>query len=101
MNSRLEGFMDCAGRAVVDGFRVVWQPDADSSTQRGNMEPDNRPGRFGYFAAAALAIAGVVAPVLLVLNLLSKVDGGDQFIVPGSHAFVVQQPGKHLVWNDF
>jgi uncharacterized membrane protein len=65
------------------------------------MQPDARPGRFGYFAAIAFAIAGVAATVLLVLNLVSKFDAGDQFIVPGSHAFVVEQPGKHLVWNDF
>jgi uncharacterized membrane protein len=65
------------------------------------MEPADRPGRFGYFAAAAFAIAGVAAMVLLVLNLLSKMDAGEQFVVPGSHSFVVQEPGKHLVWNDF
>src|SRR6478609_4968661 len=97
MNSRFVGFMSRRAREL----RVVWQSNADSSTRRRNMEPADRPGRFGYFAAAAFAIAGVAARALLVLNLLSKMDPGEQFVVPGAHSFVVQAPGKHLVWNDF
>lgn len=64
------------------------------------MQPDTRPGRFGYFAAAAMAIAGVAAAVALVFQLLSVVDKGQQFLVPGKTAFDVEHPGKHLVWND-
>ncbi len=64
------------------------------------MQADTRPGRFGYFAAAAIAIAGVAIAVALVFNLLSVIDRGQQFLVPGKHAFDVELPGKHFIWND-
>ena len=65
------------------------------------MQTDARPGRIWYFAAVALGVAGIAACVLLVLHFLARLDTGDQFIVPGSHAFVVEKTGKQLVWNDY
>jgi len=67
----------------------------------GKLQPDARPGRFGYFVAIAIAAAAIAACVLLIVNFLSTLDAGAQFIAPGSHAFVIEHPGKQLVWNDY
>jgi len=64
------------------------------------MQTDTQPSRFGYFAAGAIVIAGIVAAVALVIHLVSVIDEGQQFLAPGKLAFDVEHPGKHLVWND-
>ena len=64
------------------------------------MQADTRPGRFGYFAAGAIVIAGIAAAVALVFQLMSVIGDAQQFLAPGKHAFVVEHPGKHVVWND-
>jgi len=65
------------------------------------MQADVRPGRSGYFAAAAIVIASIAAAVALVFNLLSVIGEAQQFLAPGKHVFDVERPGKHLVWNDY
>jgi uncharacterized membrane protein len=64
------------------------------------MPADTRPGRFGYFAAAAIVIAAIAAAVALVFNLFSVIGEAQQFLAPGKLVFDVARPGKHLVWND-
>src|SRR5258705_12453255 len=64
------------------------------------MQAETRPGRFGYFAAGAIVIAGIAGAVALVFQLMSVIGEAQQFLAPGKHAFTVDHPGKHVVWND-
>jgi uncharacterized membrane protein len=67
----------------------------------GNMPIETRPGRFGYFAAAALAVGGVVACVVIIIWFVARFDGGARFVVPGSHVITVEKAGKQVIWNDY
>jgi uncharacterized membrane protein len=65
------------------------------------MQNENRPGRFGYFAAVAIAVGGVVACAALVVLFVLRLDGDTRFVAPGSHVVTVKQPGKQVIWNDY
>lgn len=66
-----------------------------------NMQPETRPGRFGYFAAVALAVGGVVACAVIIVLFVIRLDGGTRFVAPGSHAITVEKAGKQVIWNDY
>jgi uncharacterized membrane protein len=65
------------------------------------MQAETRPGRFGYFAAVALAVGGVVACAVIIVWFVARLDGGARFVAPGSHAFRVEKAGKQVIWNDY
>jgi uncharacterized membrane protein len=64
------------------------------------MASESRPGRVWYVVSALFAIAGMAIAVGLVIYAIVSADDANQFVVPGRHAFVVEKPGKHRVWND-
>lgn len=66
-----------------------------------NMTAESRPGRSGYFVAAALALAGIAASALLVIHIVTQIDGDARFLAPGSHALTVEKPGTQVIWNDY
>ena len=66
-----------------------------------NMPIENRPGRFGYFAAVAIAVGSVVACAALIVMFIASLENDARFVAPGSHAITVQKPGKQIIWNDY
>jgi uncharacterized membrane protein len=66
-----------------------------------NMQAENRPGRFGYFAAVAIAVGGVIACAVLVVMFIAELGHDARFVAPGSHAITVEKPGTQIIWNDY
>ena len=64
------------------------------------MQSESRPGRIWYVVSALFGIAGMAVAVGLVIYAIASADDAKQFVVPGRHAFVVEKPGRHRVWND-
>src|SRR5689334_2312097 len=66
-----------------------------------NMQTENHPGRFGYFAAVAVAVGSVVACAALIVMFISRLEHDARFVAPGSYAITVQKAGKQIIWNDY
>ena len=64
------------------------------------MQSESRPGRIWYVVSALFGVAGMAIAFGLVIYAIASADDANQFVVPGRHAFVVENPGKHRVWND-
>ena len=62
---------------------------------------DTGPSKVWYYIAVLFLLsASIGSPTWLIIRLISGLSNGHQFLVPGTHTFNLEFPGKHIIWND-
>ena len=60
-----------------------------------------RPSRIWYLIGIALfLIGGIASPTWFIISLISSFSSGEQFIVPTARTFILDKPGKYVIWHD-
>jgi hypothetical protein len=66
------------------------------------FEPKPRPGIAGYIIGAVFIIVGIIcAAAFIGKGIVSSLNSGERFVVPGHHTFTVDAPGKYMIYHEF
>lgn len=66
------------------------------------MDPFTKsgPSKAWYVVGVIAILLTPVFPVLSIIDVVSALWGGEEFLVPGTHTLTVQEPGTYVLWHN-
>jgi len=60
-----------------------------------------RPSKIWYLIGIVLFfVGGAGGTIWFIINIISVFSSGEQFLVPATKTFILERPGKYVLWHD-